>query len=104
MTAGASVSNGPPTSICLPLTSQCGTVAATADPGACVKSTGYDKKTYYYVSYFGTANAVPTTDYMNFGPGKPNTHGWTYECPLEGAIALIPTVTTALLSIYMASS
>ena len=66
-----------------------------------MKATGADNKQYYYVSYTGTKSV--TVNY-NFGPGKPNTNGWTYECPLEGASALIPTVTTALLSIYMASS
>ena len=100
--AGSSVSNGPPTSICLPLTSQCTTTAPTADPGGCVKATGTNMQSYFYVVYSATANTADLS--MNFGPGKPNTNGWTYTCPLEGATALIPTVATALMSIYMATS
>ena len=58
-------------------------------------------QTYYYVVYATSVNSA-TLSY-NFGPGKPNTNGWTYYCPLEGATELIPTVATALMSIYMAS-
>ena len=74
----------------------------TAEPGGCVSALGTDKKSYYYVWFATTAST--TVLYNNFGPGKPNTNGWTYECPLEGASKLIPTVATALISIYMASS
>ena len=59
-------------------------------------------QSYFYVVY---AAAASTTDLsMNFGPGKPNTNGWTYSCPLEGATALVPSVAIALISIYMANS
>ena len=93
------MSNGPTTFICLPLTSQCSSTAPTADQGGCIKNAGKDGNTYTYVYYLDTVSTSNTAN--NFGPGKPNTHGWIYTCPLEGASMLIPGVTT-LLSIYMA--
>ena len=61
---GSNISNGPPTSICLKLTSQCTTATSlpTTEPGGCIKATGTDNQPYTYVTYaIATAGSAATT-------------------------------------------